>query len=485
MFNLGLLRKTNPRVCMLLAMLLLGSLLVSITGGENVLSTGFFDDFEGTEVNPEKWVVQENTNMSGNPAYGGSVKVAESKISLSSNGSSFPWVQTATNPFPETGDFVVEFDFTYTCVADWGNGFCIGDTLQRDGRPTLFSIWAGDTGPDEVAIYITLLGNRVYQITVPGWKPSTDKHFYRLEYVKGVYTVYVDGILVASAPSERRPIRMGFGHAPRSDIPPTEEYVETWGYWGWCSFEIDAIKVLAKDPAKLSMQVSTSTTQIGCIVDVNGTLTSPEGTPLQNETVLLSYSVSEPLNWQPISAVTTDANGVYSSSWIAPATGKFVLKAEWVGNEMYSGAYAVKNINVSRGDSESLFFAESNSTLSALAFNSTSKEISFTVSGPSGTTGYTRFLISKELMENFTDFVVYLDGQPVEFTATSEGNFQSLYFEYTHSTHQVTIKPPDYHVPEFQSWIAVSLLMAVTSFAVLFFRKKSATKPKTNPLSTC
>ena len=483
MFNLGLLRKGKP-FCLLIALLLLMPLLVSMAGGENVLSAGFFDDFEGTQVDLEKWVVQENTNMSGNPAYGGSVKVAESQISLSSSGSSFPWVQTATNPFPETGDFALEFDFTYTCVADWGNGFVVHDIIRdgllRDGRPGFFGIWANDLGPDEAEIYLVFLGKRVYQITVPGWKPSTDKHVYRLEYIEGVYTVYVDGATVASAPSERRPNTIGFGHAPRSDIPPPEEQVAQWSYWGWCSFKIDAIKVLVKDPAKISMQTSASAAQIGYMVDISGNLTTPEGTPLQDETVLLSYSPSEPLNWQPITAVTTDANGAYSASWIPTATGKFILKAKWNGNEMHSGTYEVKNISVSRYASESLFFAESNSTLSSLAFNSTSKEISFTVSGPSGTAGYTRFLISQELMQNFTDFAVYLDNRPVEFTATAEGNYQSLYFEYTHSTHRVTIKMPNSYVPEFPFWLAVPAFMAATLFAVILFRKKNTTKPKTS-----
>jgi len=55
---------------------------------------------------------------------------------------------------------------------------------------------------------------------------------------------------------------------------------------------------------------------------------------------------------------------------------------------------------------------------------------------------------------------------------TSEGNFQSLYFEYSHSTHQVIIKLPVSHLPEFPFWLAVPSFMTVTLFAVFLFKKK-------------
>jgi hypothetical protein len=171
----------------------------------------------------------------------------------------------------------------------------------------------------------------------------------------------------------------------------------------------------------------------------------------------------------PIAATTTDSNGFYSASWIPTATGKFAIKAEWEGNETYAGASAIKNISVTRSES-SLFFAESNSTLSSLSFNSTSKEISFTVSGPSGTTGYVKLLISKTLIGNLSGFTVSIDGRQVEFTVASTGDFQSLYFEYSHSTHNVNIKLPSASVPEFPYWTILLLLLAAT--VSIFISKK-------------
>jgi hypothetical protein len=148
--------------------------------------------------------------------------------------------------------------------------------------------------------------------------------------------------------------------------------------------------------------------------------------------------------WNPFSSVTTDGNGVFSASWIPTATGNFMVKAEWQGDENYSAAYNVKNVSVLRGNEENVFMAESNSTLSALSLNSTSNEISFSVSGPSGTTGYVRFLISKALLQDSANLKVYKDGALINCTVTSVGNQTILYIVYSHSSHEMRISLPEY-----------------------------------------
>jgi hypothetical protein len=483
--------KRYLRKCAILAVFLLTAFLFSAVAGEDTSRDYFSDNFDGA-IDTGKWVVQENTDMTGYPAYGGLVRVADSQIVLSSDGSGFPCVTTAVNPFPVNGDFSLEFDFTYTCISDWGNGFWVSNgsfiyTEEARGSNVIFQLWADNDGYDVVSIRVYLFGDRVYFSEIYGWEPSAPTHVFRLDYINGTYTVFVDTVEVASVSSQVRPDTMGFGHPPAYYIPYSPEHVRSV-VGGWSSFKIDYIKVtgtgqsLNKNTARISLSASSEMWQIGYTVDISGALTNQEDEPFFGETIILSYCISGTSNWDPIASATTGSNGFYSVSWIPSATGKFALKAEWLGNETYSGTYEVKNISVSRYASESLFFAESNSTLSSLAFNSTSKEISFTVSGPSGTTGYTRFLISKALMQNFSDFAVYLDGRPVEFTAASEGDFQSLYFEYTHSTHQVTIKLPNSVASELPSWLAIPSFIAVTLFAVFLFRKKRVSKPKTNNL---
>ena len=85
------------------------------------------------------------------------------------------------------------------------------------------------------------------------------------------------------------------------------------------------------------------------------------------------------------------------------------------------------------------FLIESNSTISALTFNATTSEISFTINGTSGTTGYVKATISKNLMPSGENIKIYMDEKPVNYTITSNGDWWVITFTYQHSTHQVKI----------------------------------------------
>jgi hypothetical protein len=88
---------------------------------------------------------------------------------------------------------------------------------------------------------------------------------------------------------------------------------------------------------------------------------------------------------------------------------------------------------------QSYFYVESNSTVSELSFNSTTAELSFAVSGESGTWGYVEISIAKSLVPSVQDVKVYLDGTQLNVVITEDGNSWLLRFTYTHSTHQVTV----------------------------------------------
>jgi hypothetical protein len=154
------------------------------------------------------------------------------------------------------------------------------------------------------------------------------------------------------------------------------------------------------------------------------------------------------------------------------------LKAEWNGNEMYLGTYDVKNLSVSRYASESLFFAESNSTLSSLAFNSTSKEISFTVNGTSGTTGYVKVTIAKSLVANAETIKVYLDGKPLNYEVTYNADSWLLTFTYGHSSHRINVNlaasTATMSFIDIVFWIAICAtpIAVAISVCLLFYFKK-------------
>jgi hypothetical protein len=85
------------------------------------------------------------------------------------------------------------------------------------------------------------------------------------------------------------------------------------------------------------------------------------------------------------------------------------------------------------------FSIVSNSTISELAFNSTSQVLEFTVSGPSGTTGYTNITISKTLIADISGLTVYFDANEIQYVNSSTQFNWFLYFTYHHSTHKVIV----------------------------------------------
>jgi hypothetical protein len=96
----------------------------------------FSDHFYGSAVDTSKWQVQEqNVDLSGNPAWGGNITITNSSLHMSSNGSVFPFIQTVDNPFPTSGDFVLQFSLQYTCIADWGDGLMLGNGQGNSNRP--------------------------------------------------------------------------------------------------------------------------------------------------------------------------------------------------------------------------------------------------------------------------------------------------------------------------------------------------------------
>ena len=478
--------KHSVKTCALLVIaVLLLPLLTLAVSAEEASYTPFYENFEGTAVDAQKWAIQENTNLSGHAAYGGSIEVTGGQLCLSSNGSTFPWVNTLSSPFPTTGDFTVEFKVTYTCIGDWGDGVVVSYGPADDPRDPyknrVFTLWAHDEGETKAVILIELFGKRVYGIDVPGFRPSTNAHLYRLAFNQGVYTVYVDNVAVASTQSQIRPNLIGLGHPPVYVLPNPPESVQRWSYWGWSSINIDYIKIETMEsndeaPRKtqISLSTNTETQEIGYRVDLSGNLTADER-PVSGEYVILSYAIPGVSTWQPITSITTSSGGAYSASWIPNATGEFSLKAEYAGNAKYAGSYVVRNISVLESTSRDLFFVESNSSLSSLAFNSTSAEISLTVSGPSGTRGYVRFMVSKELIPDPTALKVFLDGSQLEFTVDSVGESWLLCFEFAHSTHTIVIsmqQSPKADSSNLMTATIVSLALAAPIVFVVLFTKR-------------
>ena len=190
----------------------------------------------------------------------------------------------------------------------------------------------------------------------------------------------------------------------------------------------------------LNMETDSSSSSIGILITIAGQLkTIMYGEAIGGMNIDLSYSVNNGQTWIDIPSVTTSANGNFSTQWIPTATGVYMLKGSWAGNAAYQPSNSTMNLAVAStsGSDNDIFTVQSNSTISGLSFNSTSMQLSFTVSGQTGTYGYTRIVVSKQLVTDGAAIKLTMDGADLNYSISSTNSSWILYFTYHHSSHQV------------------------------------------------
>jgi parallel beta-helix repeat protein len=104
------------------------------------------------------------------------------------------------------------------------------------------------------------------------------------------------------------------------------------------------------------------------------------------------------------------------------------------------------------------------SLISGFQFNGTA--IRFSVSGENGTAGFCRICIPTALMSGTCRVLVNDTEVPYDLLPCSNETYSYLYFNYTHSTQEVVI------IPEFPSFLVLSILMIVTLLTVVVFKRK-------------
>jgi PKD repeat protein len=199
------------------------------------------------------------------------------------------------------------------------------------------------------------------------------------------------------------------------------------------------VNVISQRYSSISLSTFSNSRYVGFKTDINGTLMDDEQIGIPNAVVVISYTFQGISNWLPLTSATTDVQGNYNIVWIPPTTGYFTVRAEWPGNDTYVAAEKNTTLNVISYEDNYVFAVTSNSTVTALTFNSTSHELSFTVSGPSGTSGFSQTTIAKTLVANASEIKVYLDGNQIDYSLDSIDDSWVIYINYTHSTHSMSI----------------------------------------------
>lgn len=255
--------------------------------------------------------------------------------------------------------------------------------------------------------------------------------------------------------------------------------IDDRGYGGTSEFEIE---VREQTPVTVYLSLSSESIYTGQEVVLSGNLTY-NGTGVPDAQVSLSSKTYiEGAVWQDIASVKTDADGKYSAVW-KPTYGYYQIKAAWAGNSSYPET-SVSLILMVKGFGNFITeFSSNSTTISDLNFNATTRVLSFSAEGPSGTSGYVSITFEKDPSFNPQGISVLLDGQPLAYDVDSTGQSWLLSFMYTHSVHNIvvnfnadgTVVPTSQVSPVPQETIygiAVAASVAVIAVGLLLHFKK-------------
>jgi len=204
-------------------------------------------------------------------------------------------------------------------------------------------------------------------------------------------------------------------------------------------------------PTTLAVSCKSSATYSNLNAEIKGFLLANESS-LSDKPILISYSVTGGKTWTDLTLINTDDHGNYAVTWMPDVTGDYMIKATYDGDATYMDATTIVSFAVTTFENEKVFSVTSNSTLTQLSFDSNSSQLSFSVSGPSGSTGYVNLYIPKTLMADTSNLRVYLDNTQLNYTVESDDDSWLVLFSYSHSTHDVTVDlsgtPPPVATPE-------------------------------------
>jgi hypothetical protein len=233
------------------------------------------------------------------------------------------------------------------------------------------------------------------------------------------------------------------------------------------------IEVREQTPVTIHISLSSESVYTGEEVSISGNLTY-NGIGVTNAWIVLSSKTYiEGATWNDIALVETDGYGKYLTVW-KPMRGSYQVKATWMGNSTYPQTSVSVNLGVkSFGDFITEF--SSNSTITGLNFNASTRILSFSAEGPSGTNGYVKITLEKDPEFNPEDVSVFLDDKPIEYAIASTSQSWVLDIGYSHSVHNVVLyfngeaEPESFPTALLIGFVAV---VAVVGLGLLVYLKK-------------
>jgi hypothetical protein len=223
----------------------------------------------------------------------------------------------------------------------------------------------------------------------------------------------------------------------------------------------------ALNQSSITVAVDCLATYVGYKVNISGRLIGANGLGISGETLSATYATGG-RSPKDIASFNTTVNGNYYTEWMPPASpGNYSINVSWEGNENFQRTEASINLAVAPLEEKYVFSVISDSSVSGLGFNSTSKILGFTLEGASGTMGFANVTIAESLIAETAGLKLYLDGNQKDYTATSSDTAWLLHFTYQHSAHSVTIDLSQSATPFLQTPFGIATVIGTVVVVIL------------------
>jgi uncharacterized repeat protein (TIGR02543 family) len=320
--------------------------------------------------------------------------------------------------------------------------YAYGDSVRLTAIPALgwsFASWSGDlsgsTNPETI-----IITNSV----------SITAHFSQNQYT---LTVNIEG----SGSVDKVPDQATYDYGTLVTLTAVAN--AGWSFGGWngdATGSLNPVSVIINGTTSVTATFTQNTYRITVTQGANGVI-SPETIDVEYGSDK-AFTITPDNGYHIFDVVVDDIPQGAVSSY---------LFSNVVANHTISASFAI--------DVYKPFSVVSNSTISELAFNSTSQVLSFTAGGPSGTTGFSNVTISKTLIADVSGLEVYLDGTKTGYVVSDLTTSWLIYITYQHSTHKIVVNfalPPGARA-DYVSYIAlVAILGLIVAFVLTVFAKR-------------
>lgn len=292
---------------------------VTSSCGAPVTNVLFAEDFLAP-LSPTKWTVDST---------GGTVTSGGGLVAVSGSGASrFPYVQSASNPFPATGNFSFYCKGKYTHSGSSGTGVCaaseivipVGSVWWTFNSGSTLGLWSA-FGSGSVATVSVNIGTATYSSPIP----DNAVHEFESCVVGSTVTTYVDGVQVntATLPTTwNRPKYIWFGNP-------------VLGGADWSSFETNKIEVRQLGAAAMPMSGNFT---VNAVNEAGTPFTVPTGA------TACTFAGAGSWTWFAGGTLTGVAGAGLTSSyaainlWTMPSAPAFSLIANTPSGYVYIGA---------------------------------------------------------------------------------------------------------------------------------------------------